>query len=515
MNTNDRSNFYSQYERGLLGLIYSHEDLLIEARQLIGSEHFLYEPHRIIFTAMCILSDREDLCKLDVNTVFIECMNLGLKETGVGADYVMLVCEHSFNRSNFKLYLNKVTEAYKKYSLSEVLSDSYNLVSQNKTDVVESLDSEELMDEVMAKISKLGGYDEKDTEAVLVNEVIREYVLEWASDPTSVRGIRTGFNKLDETINGLMPGALTVIAGKAGAGKSTVLLNIAERVAFSNEETVPVYFVSTEMYTKEDAARLLAMRSMIREREISNGIAYQDPKKQELLDKVVNEIENGNMFFHEYMPDFNASKLCSRIQYYKSKYNIGLVIFDYIKLDTTADSGKMRNRREDQILGDLTVALKTTAGKLNIPVLAACQINSRSLNVADSDRILRYCNNLIEFKDKTVEELEQAGDHRKYGTHWLTNWKTRSGGKARTPVRFWKPCNLIQEAEEFIDESGENASEDELPVSVETTTPAEYAKLINESFKIERVESVVQHVDVQEMDVSDDYTIPDDDDPLF
>jgi hypothetical protein len=213
------------------------------------------------------------------------------------------------------------------------------------------------------------------------------------------------------------------------------------------------------------------------------------------------------------MPDFNASKLCNRIHYYKSKYNIGLVIFDYIKLDTSLDQNQLKNRREDQILGDLTNSLKLTAGKLNIPILAACQINTRSLKVADSDRIERYCNNLIEFREKTVKELEQAGDHREYGTHWLTNWKTRAGGRVRTPVRFWKPCNLIQEAEDFIEEKTE---EDQDPtISVETTTPSEYAKLINESFRVESIEKVVQHTTYDDMETVNTYAASEDDDPYF
>jgi len=514
MNNDERSKFYSQYERGLLGLIFSNEDLLIETRQLIGSEYFLYEPHRIIYTAMCLLSDQTDLKNLDIDTVYIECAKLGLKDSGVGADYLMMVCEHNFKLSNYKLYLNKVREAYKKFALNEAIKDSHTIVQQNRTDVQESLDSNELMDEVLARINKLRGYEDKEQEAVHINTTIREYVEKWAANPTNIRGLHTGFKKLDEAINGLMPGALTVVAGIAGAGKSTVLLNIAEEVAFANAHRVPVYFISTEMYSEEDAARLLAMRSMIRERDISNGIAYHDPKSKLILDRVITEIENGETFFHEYMPEFNASKLCSRIQYHKAKHNIGLVIFDYIKLDTNMDNGQIKNRREDQVLGDLTVALKTTAGKLNIPVLAACQINTRNLKVADSDRILRYCNNLIEFRAKTVKELEYAGDHRKYGTHWLTSWKTRSGGKARTPVRFWKPCNLLQEAEDFIDDINEETGEDSA-INVETTTPAEYARLINESFKVEKVENVIKHTDIEQVTVKEEYILPVDDDDLF
>ncbi|RLI00229.1 hypothetical protein DRO38_06860 [Candidatus Bathyarchaeota archaeon] len=385
-------------------------------------------------------------------------------------------------------------------------------MNSNYSDVNESLNSDELTEEILAKINKLKAYEDKEKEAVLINEVVREYVEEWSNEPTGIRGLSTGYTRLDESINGLMPGALTVIAGIAGAGKSTVLLNVAEHVAFNIEEPVPVYFISTEMYTKEDTSRLLAMRSMIREREIFNGIAYNDPKQRQILDGIINDIENGQKFFHEYMPDFSASKLCSKIHYHKAKHNIGLVIFDYIKLDTSLDENKLKNRREDQILGDLANALKLTAGKLGIPVLAACQINTRTLRVADSDRIERYCNNLIEFREKTVEELQKAGDHRRYGTHWFTIRKARPGGRIKAPVRFWKRCNLIQDAETFEEEKEEDAVEN--PISVESSTPEEYERLINESFKVEGVQQIVQHTDMEDIEAVDG-TINVDDDPLF
>ena len=85
------------------------------------------------------------------------------------------------------------------------------------------------------------------------------------------------------------------------------------------------------------------------------------------------------------------------------------------------------------MLGDVTTALKDIAGELNIPVLAANQIN-RQQDIADSDRILRYADVLMFFKPKSNEEFKKIeegygkfrmGD---FGSHKLIITDSRRGG---------------------------------------------------------------------------------------
>lgn len=505
MSKTDPSRFSSQYERGLLGLIYANKDLLLETKQRVSSEVFLYKPHRIIYTAMCLLSDHSELSKIDVDTLYIESSKLGLADSGVGPDYLMVVCQSDYSRSNFELYVNKVQEAFNKFKLNETLDDLQKLVDDNYSDILGSKSAKELYDLVTTEVSRLEAFSESEKEAVLINQRVEEFLIERAEDPTTVRGQTTGYDRLDEDLNGMTDGSLTVIAGMPGAGKSTLLLNIANHVAIDSEKPRPVLFLSTEMYTDEDISRLVAMRSCIRERNISNGTAFHDPKQRQVLDKVVSEIKGGQPIFHEYMPDFNASKIASKMNYYKHKYDIGLVVFDYIKLETSLDFNHLANRREDQILGDITNTLKLTAGKLGIPALAGCQINSRSMKVADSDRIIRYCNNLIELRPKTVAQMEKEGDVNKYGTHEFIILKARSGGGKKHPVRFWKPCNLIQEAEIFHEEEEEEQNTSWASI---LTTPREFERKVNSRFKVDRVEAVSQQVTPSEMEIHESHITP-------
>lgn len=495
--------YMSEYERGLLSLSMRNLEILTELRQKITGDYFLYPPHKVIWAALCSLSTQPELNSIDLESLYLECNKLGLQKFNINPEYLTLVSQGGFDKVNFEFYLAKVKDAYLKFSLARELESSYRLLKANAKDGEKELSGENLIEGISSNLSKLYTFHGLKDEAIDIAERVEPFVLERASNAKEVMGLETGFPMLDKAINGLMPGTLTVIAGKAKAGKSTVLTNLVDHVAIESANPVPVLVISTEMYTDEDIARMVAIRSLVEERKIANGTAYNDPKLRNVIIKAVEQIKAAKRrIFHIYSPDFNVNKICNLIYHYKLKHNIGLAIFDYIKMTTSGDDSK--EKREDQVLGDLSTALKNMAGKLAIPIVTACQVNTRTGLIADSDRIERYCNTLIHFRSKNMEELEDQ-DFFKYGTHWLHVYRTRSGGNIKIPVRFWKKCLKLQEAELFAEEEEVNDTRDLL------TTPAEWQEMQNEAFTLDRVVEVVRE-EILAGPVSSSGTGGDDDD---
>ena len=489
----DYEKFMTEYERGLLSLSFRNLDILIELRQSILADYFLFPAHKVIFTALCSLAAQPSINKIDLEALCVECDKLGLQALGVNPDYLMILSQGGYDKSNFDFYLEKVKNAYLKFTLYKKLQDAAKSVENNCNDTEKTLTGESLIENISSDLSQLQSFHGSADSSVLVADRVEQFVLERASNPKEVMGLKTGFPTLDNCINGLMPGTLTIIAGIAKAGKSTVLTNIVDYVTNESEDQVPVLVISTEMLTDEDISRSLAIRTLIEERKIINGLAYNDPKLKPILDKAISQIKKSK-FYHIYLPDFNAAKICSIIYHHKIKYNIGLAIFDYIKMSTTGEDHK--DKREDQVLGDITTALKNTAGMLNIPIVTACQVNSRTGLIADSDRIQRYANTLIEFRPKSMEELEEQ-EFFKHGTHWLHIFKTRAGGNKKIPIRFWKKCLKLQEAEVFeSEEDGDVAANEDL-----LTTPTDWQTMVNESFKIEKVNEIVNQVDSNDLKI--------------
>lgn len=499
-NLEKASKFVTEYERGLLSLLIKKVDLFAFFKQTATGSYFLYPPHRLIFSALDSLYSNPDVKNIDFETLLAECNNLGFKNLGVGSDYLMILTEATADKNNFEFFLKKVKSAYLKYSLSEQLDIAQESLTRNSADDDSNKTGEELLQELNNEFAHLMSFQGDKEDGVNFADILDQFIKERKDNPTDVKGLRTGFHALDKAINGLLPGTLTIFAGVAGMGKSTALLNIADYLAVESAEAGPVLYISTEMSKEEDLSRLLAIRTTYPERTITNGTIFHDPKKAEVLTKACKQIKKAKLF-HIYTPDFNAAKICNYIYYYQKKYGIIAAIFDYIKLDTVDD--KTLQRREDQILGDLTTSLKNMAGKLSIPILAGCQINSKSGKVADSDRIIRYCNNLIDIWEQTDEQIEEHGDIYKYGTHWFKIRKARSGPKEWIPIRFWKHCVKMVEAEVFKVQKDEDSLKDQL------TTPDEYEEIRSKTFQVDMVAQISQISDLEDQDFEPEDSIDD------
>jgi hypothetical protein len=216
----------------------------------------------------------------------------------------------------------------------------------------------------------------------------------------------------------MVNGTLLVIAARKKMGKSTFLSNIAIHVAYILNK--PVLYVDTELSFNEWRTRALSTVSGVKEREIKHG-GYDDLTYGHL--KKASRLVKKGKLFHEYMPGYSVDKLVALYKKYRHKENIGLIVFDYLKEpDSTSID---RQRKEYQILGDVTTKLKDLAGQLDIPALTAVQLN-RDNDIADSDRIARYADVICVWGTRDDKEAEAGGVN--CGTHKLVIKDTRRGG---------------------------------------------------------------------------------------
>jgi len=221
---------------------------------------------------------------------------------------------------------------------------------------------------------------------------------------------------------------------------SSVLLNWAKNIAF--DSNIPVLYIDTEMKTEEQMSRLLSNMSGVRERYISNGSFVNEKRHLDAVMEASYKIRDNKNFYHKYLPGVSVESVIRLAKKYKHQKNIGVLIFDYIKL---TDSTMLKNNvKEHQALGYITATLKDLAGSLDIPVVTAAQVSRegsekgylRSDMIADSDRLLRYCNNLLGLSRKTQEEITKlVGPNNANtksleleGTHRLQVLETRAGG---------------------------------------------------------------------------------------
>jgi len=399
---------------------------------------FLYAQHRMIFSIMGMLVNK-GAEKFDVAMITTKADAEGVLGSIDGVSYVQSISNMGLSDSNFEIYFNNVLEASRKYKLHSVLAENVNKVVDNAKEGESSID---LISAVETNIFDMTLSSKTTDEPRNLSDGLAELIESRRNNVIEMSGIPSGYPVLDKQIDGMVPGTLLIVAARKKMGKSALLTNIACQVAYKSMRNLPVLYIDTEMTFNEWRDRAIALMSNVEERTVKHG-GYNKEQYDKLM-LAERMIDKGKLF-HEYMPGYSVDRLVALYKKYRIKENIGLIIFDYLK---EPDSSSVdRQRKEYQILGDVTSKLKDLAGELNIPALTAVQLN-RSGDVADSDRIARYGDIVAFWQTRTDQELDDGGNFQNVGTHKLVIKDTRRGGSTNEHgigFNFWKKHIRISE----------------------------------------------------------------------
>jgi replicative DNA helicase len=448
-------------EAAILACVFKDPTNYFEVEAKLSEPDFLTPHHRAIWTIVRTLV-REGVAGLDTAAILTQAASLKLDTQIGGYDYVSALFDKNIDPANIDFYIQRVVDASTKLKILQAGHDIIELTELNKTLTGETLNAETIVEHAQQKFLQISMDTQKSADAVDIAEGVVELLEEVTSKPTDVRGIETGFSRLDTAINGLEPGTLTVLGARPKTGKSAILLNWAKHIAYHSK--VPVLVIDTEMSTREQRFRLLSILSGIPERMIKNGTYTQFPDYLQAMDEAIRIIQSG-LILHKYYPDFTPEGVAALTRKYRHQYGVGCLVFDYIKLPD-ADLQMIGNVKEHQALGFLCVALKNLAGQLQIPVITAAQIGRGGANkghvassdFADSDRILRYANTLLGASAKSKDEFKKLEEEygrevaRNMGTHRLQILDARAGGTNFTGIDlyFRKETLTVVEAQQQL-----------------------------------------------------------------
>ena len=396
-------------ERVVLSALFSNSDKIIEVDHLLP-EHFSLKGNRYIYMAMLSLYSQN--IPIEPSAVYHfytdDKIISEINEVG-GLEYLFTLRDLRSTEKSIRLFADKIVQSHMAKVISEFMDDYKDKVVEHDGSIDEILaEIEEFKNDLSIK------YEVK-TDVVKIGDGIREK-LDRLSEGVMQYGLSSGFDKYDKMTMGLVGGELTAFGARAKTGKSTILINMAEHVAINLKKDV--LYIDTEMQTEEQEFRLLSLVSGIPEHEFKTGSFNKDTDfgkakhKMELIENAIQKIESGRLH-HVYLPNFTPEKISALAKKFKRQLDIGLLIFDYIKLSDNGDVS-----REYIELGRLTGKLKEIAGVLDIPVLTAVQLNRSAVDtdfvnesmVAGSDRIGHLVNRLVLMRKTTLEESILGAD---------------------------------------------------------------------------------------------------------
>lgn len=347
-------------EMAVLGSMLIDENAINEVIDTIEESNFYKESHRKIFNAILNLFNKNQVVDLITLTEELKKQE-ALEELG-GVVYLTKLTNAVPTAASVKHYAQIVKEKAILRSLinisSQVMHESY----ETETNVEELLDrAERLIFEITEHKAGESFIAVKDLIKDSIEAIDRLY-----QKKAYVTGIPTGFDEFDVKTAGLQTSDLIVVAGRPSMGKSALALSIAEHVGVV--EKIPVALFSLEMSREQLVQRLLCSHARVDAHKVRTGfLSVSDWPR---LTAAAGKLSEAPIYIDD-SPAISALELRAKARRLKSKFDVKLIIVDYLQLMRGIGSSESRQ----QEISEISRSLKALARELNVPLIAISQLS--------------------------------------------------------------------------------------------------------------------------------------------
>jgi replicative DNA helicase len=217
------------------------------------------------------------------------------------------------------------------------------------------------------------------TGLVNTNQILQDYEggINAFLDPSKrIKGISTGFAKLDEMTGGLHGGDLFIIAARPSMGKTALALNIAQHVALKLKQTCAVF--SLEMSKESLLTRMLCSTARVDSQRFRAGYLTQEERRK--LNHALHELAEAPLYIDD-SPGIHLMDMHAKLRRLQAeRQRVGLVIVDYLQLMT--GRGRFENRNQE--VSALSRGMKLLAKEMNVPMVVLSQL-SRAVESRQGD----------------------------------------------------------------------------------------------------------------------------------
>ena len=352
-------------EQSVLGGMLLSKDAIADVVEVLRPGDFYRPAHQLIYDAVLDLYGRGE--PADPVTVSAELTRIGQLARIGGATYIHTLISSVPTAANAGYYASIVAEQAILRRLvqagTRIVQMGYGAAGQ---DSIGSVD--EIVDRAQAEVYEV-------TERRTAEDFVRiEELLQGTMDEIDRisstggigTGIPTGFSELDQITNGLHPGQMITIAGRPGAGKSTLGMDIARSAAVKHGK--PAVFFSLEMSRLEIMMRLFSAEARIPLRNMRSG--HMSDEDWTRMARRSGELAEAPLFIDD-SPNLTMMEIRAKARRLKQRHDLQLVVIDYLQLMT---SGKRVESRQQEV-SEFSRAIKLLAKELEVPVIALSQLN--------------------------------------------------------------------------------------------------------------------------------------------
>lgn len=356
-------------EQTVLGSILIDKHAINKVADTLGPDDFYGPANERVYNAILELHQKNQ--PIDISTVTNHLKEKKILKDIGGSGYLADLTNMVTTAANVDHYAKIVKE---KKVLRDLIEISAN-ITEDAFDGPE--DIETLLDAIEQKILNISQRSIAKNFVHIKDELRLAYerIERLHAGGGGMRGVPTGFVKLDNMLSGLQKSDLIILGARPSLGKTSLALDIARHAALHAQ--VPVGFFSLEMAREQVVDRIISAESTVPLWKIRTGKINEDVEFQ-MIQNSLDRLSGAHIYIED-ASSMNILEMRSMARRLQAEHGLGLVIVDYLQLITP------RNTKSDntvQQITEISRGLKTLARELKVPVLAVSQL-SREVDKRD------------------------------------------------------------------------------------------------------------------------------------
>ncbi len=324
--------------------------------------------------------------------------------------------------------LHNPDELYSKLIKLSQKRKIFMLAKKMQAEIFEQEEADIYGQKIIDEINKITSREEKEKSFTQkIADATIEIENNWKNQ--SDYSFYTGIYDLDSMICGLHRQELTIIGARPGIGKTTLALQIAEKIARNDKN---VLFVSLEMSDTQIIQKMIARTGNVKGYRMRMGTI-----EDEDWVKISNAIGKlSDLKFNTNSKIRTIQRLELEARKLKNRGKLDLIIIDYIQLLKSKDKF---NSREQEV-ADISRRLKLMSLELDIPIIALCQLNRNASNNEPNLSDLRESGSLEQDADNVIFLHQDDSDS---NIVTLKVAKQRAGETGKIAVMFKKDISTF------------------------------------------------------------------------
>lgn len=351
-----------ELEEAILGsLMIDSSRAVDELFQVFSSPDVFYkESHKCIFEAIKQLSESSQ--SIDLLTVSQQLKVNKTLEIAGGDFYLIELTQKISSSAHIEYHARIVLQMYMKRKAIEMASNVIERAYDVDIDVFDLFDFMDVETTAINEIIDKGRSELSYADAL---NLVIDRVKILTDSESSLTGIETGFKKLNKHFGGWQPTDFVVIGARPGMGKTAFVVNTMISGAKAGNA---IGFISLEMSTEQLTIRSVANESNFHLNQLTKT-GFEKPEYFSGLIRKVNELRSLPIYIDD-RPALTIGEIKRKARLYKRKYDIKVLIVDYIQLAGSDNNEDIRIR-----VGKISNGLKALAKELNITVIGLAQLS--------------------------------------------------------------------------------------------------------------------------------------------